>query len=205
MLENRQFASIVEWAQEETGLTRALLTCLYDSEREICYRAAQALGMVCKVEAARNMPMARRIIRHLFWTMNDESGSICWYAPEAIGEILVRIPELSAEHTMLLSSFIREEPFERGVHRALARIASEFPEHARDAADALAESLDDPDPLIRGYAIITLGHLGATIPLEKTEQMRRDQSSFELYNSETGQFERTSVAQAANRILRHEL
>ncbi len=45
-----------------------------------------------------------------------------------------------------------EELFERGVHCALSRMARFAPDTLADMWSKLMESLDDPDPVIRGHA-----------------------------------------------------
>jgi len=68
------------------------MSLLFDRDKVICFRASEALGKVAAMEADKDLEPVRDLLRRLFWMMNDESGNTCWYAPEAIGEILYNVP-----------------------------------------------------------------------------------------------------------------
>ncbi|GAF78176.1 unnamed protein product, partial [marine sediment metagenome] len=130
-----------------------------------------------------------------------ESGGICWYAPEAIGEILVNIPKLRDQFVTVLCSFIKEEPFERGVHRALSRMARFAPDTLADMPSNLIESLDDPDPVIRGHACEILGLLRAGMAEDKLESLKDDKTEYKCYDFGTRELVRISVGDAASEAL----
>ena len=58
---------------------------LYDANEFYRFRAAEALGYLCKVRTARNF------ILLLFWLLSDELGAYCISVPLGIAEIGERI------------------------------------------------------------------------------------------------------------------
>jgi hypothetical protein len=201
MLEAKDIDAIADWAREDKGVTRVLMSCLFDPSELICFRTAEALGVVCAVQAGRGLRKVRRLIRRLLWLMNDESGGICWYAPEAIGEILVNVPKLRDQFVAILCSFIKEEPFERGVHRALSRMARFAPDMLADIPSKLMESLDDPDPAIRGHASEILGLLRVEIARDKLESLKDDKTEYEFYDFGSRELMQVSVGDAVSEAL----
>lgn len=198
MLEAGDIDAITGWARDERSVTRVLTSSLFDPNELICLRAAEAIGAVC---AEKSLNKVRRLIRRLLLFMNDESGSICWYAPETIGEILVNVPKLREQFVKVLCSYIKEEPFERGVHRAMSRVARLAPELLSDMPPKLIESLDDPDPVIRGHAAEILGMLHDVIAEDKLKSLRDDNTKYEFYDFESREFMQVSVADTVSEAL----
>jgi hypothetical protein len=178
-------------------LLRALSSLLYDRDRIICFRAVHALGKVSGEVAKRDPSRIQNLLRRLLWTMNDESGSICWYAPEAIGEVLVSNPQFRREFSLILLSFIKEEPFEAGVHRALFRIAESDPTAFPAQAARFERSLDDTDASIRGHALLIYRVLNARPPNEKIRRALEDQCEFQFFNHATLKFEARKISEIA--------
>jgi hypothetical protein len=117
--------------------------------------------------------------------MNDESGGIAWHAPEALGELMFRIPSLAEEYGKLLLQFLRQSPFESGSHFALARIAARDPELVREGEKELRLSLDSEQPAVRAWARIALG-----------ERPAPDDGDFWLYDFDSGELRLTTVSEA---------
>ena len=201
LLAARDQQGLRRWVRENRNPLRTLTALLYDNDRLICRRAVEALGVAAGLEAERRLENARRLIRCLLWTMNDESGSICWYAPEAIGEVLVNVPSLIDEYGPLLLAFLQEEPFERGAHWAVARVASLRLDIYEDNVDRLVRSLDNPDPDIRGYTLIALKLIDAKSAAQKAELLKADTAKVSIYNFNTGTIKIVSVAALAEELL----
>lgn len=123
-------AGLLGWADSEGQriALRTLQSLLFDGEEAIRWRAAEGLGRVAARVAEEDLDRVRVVVRGLFWSMNDESGNLIRFAPQAIGEILARVPELQPEYEKNLAAFRDESPFEEGVRWALRRIGA-------DAAD----------------------------------------------------------------------
>ena len=72
-------------------------------------------------------------MRRLMWSLNDESGSIGWGAPEAMAEIMARNKKLADEYYKILISYseqgknyLEHEGLQRSVRRGIERITSKI-------------------------------------------------------------------------------
>jgi hypothetical protein len=127
LLTKGDLGAVVSLVGRSPGGMRELRMLLLEPEDLIRWRAIQAIGKVMAVKAGRDLEAVREEVRRLLWSMSDESGNFLPHAPEAIGEILANVPPLIDEFAAVLFSFIEEEPFERGVHWAIARISQIAP------------------------------------------------------------------------------
>ena len=195
----RDHEALKEWAAQDRAPLRTLTSLLFDPDELVVYRAAEAFGVVIpdySIEATR------RQLTNLFWMMNDESGALCWHAPEAIAEILVAKPELANEFGRVLLSFIVEEPFEASVCWAISRLstidsAEILQDNFRFVLPELTRWLDRSEPRLRGMAVLAFRALRRTSAVSKLEQMVEDDARFSYYLPETGELKETTVGQAA--------
>jgi len=172
---------------------RVLLSLTYDQDELISWRAIEASGKVAGLQAGAEIERVRDFIRRLLWLMNDESGGLGWRSPELIGEILVNVPALVDEYASLIFRFLREEPFERGTHFAVYRIASMNPEPFVNNVSELGNSLSDPDPTIRGYAACALHSIDPKSHRQAIEKLQHDQGQVTSYDFDTGLLQQTTV------------
>lgn len=123
---------------------RRLWRFLYHADEAVRRRAAGAFGRAVARWSGGRPERAREVLRRLFWAMNEESGSVCWGAPEAAGEILRHRPELCEDFVPLLVSLLPDPALRRGVLWALARLG---PECAGEGAarEAFRSCLEDPE------------------------------------------------------------
>ena len=170
---------------EDRSPFRILQPLLHHPDPVLRWRAIEAMGIVAACKAETDIEAVRDLIRRLFWTMNDESGNLIRTAPEAIGEILFRIPGLIPEYVPNLTGFLREEPFERGVHFALARLAAKNPGAVEPFAGEFIPSLSDPDPYIRAYASFILKKLSKSEMIP--EKLGLEGKKLEIYDFDSGQ------------------
>jgi hypothetical protein len=138
----------------------ALFPAFCSMEDSVRHRAAAAMGMVVSRMAESGMEPARTVMRRLMWSLNDESGGIGWGAPEAMGEILSRNPELAGEYTSILVSYIMAEGnylelpgLQRGAVWAIGRLARVRKEIMGDVLPRLVPYIRYGDPGLRGIAI----------------------------------------------------
>ena len=200
-LVKRAVDEIVEWAKSNRATSRILMSLLFDRDKVICFRASEALGKVAAMEADKDLEPVRDLLRRLFWMMNDESGNTCWYAPEAIGEILYNVPILCKEFCGLLKPFLAEEPFEKGTRIAVSRITCANREIFGDVRVKLLQSLDNCDSNIRGASLIALGALGGELPHDEIMRLVEDQSNLEIYDYASGEIYITTVGNIASKLL----
>jgi HEAT repeat protein len=201
LLERRDLAELASLATEEPRVVRIVSTLILEPEDVIRWRAIEALGLIVSRKSRDDFRSARETLRRLYWSMNDESGNVPWHAPEAIGEILANTPVLIEEFGPMLSAFLREEPFERGTHWALARILWVEAGHLDDARDRLVHSLEDPDPFIRAHAALGIGAGGVPEHRDMIRALSRDRALLSIYDPLPGRMRQVSVADIAGSLI----
>lgn len=194
-LSKRDLTGIRQWANAERSPLRTLMSLTFDSEELIRWRAVEAVGPVAADQARLDPDRVREFLRRLFWLMNDESGGISWLSPEMIGEVLRHVPLLIDEYAALLPSFLCEEPFERGTHLAVWRVAGVRPDVLKGSTPELAKSFTDADPAVRAYAATAI----MLIDPSQTDQIKlkliQDDTGFLRYDFESGQMKRFTVTE----------
>ncbi len=193
---------LLDWVREDGRVVGTLCALLFEVDDRLRWRTVQALGRVAAVLADTDLEPVRDLIRRFLWSMNDESGMLGWHAPEAIGEILVNVPALIDEYGAILGSFLQEEPFERGTHWAVARVAGLRPDVYTDRVDELTTSLRAADPCIRGYTVLTLAALGVGPGACDTASLLADDATVTLYDHETGELRETTVGYLVRSVSR---
>jgi len=192
LLLGRNKAALTRWADENRTPGRMLISLTYDADELLRYRAIEATGWLAAWQATLELERIRDGLRRLLWLMNDESGGLGWHAPELIGEILVNVPGLIDEYAHLLPSFFHEEPFERGAHHAVYRVATVNGKPFGDTIPLLKQSTIDRDPATRTYAALTLIHLGSANDID-FESLKNDSAALTRYDFDTGELQRTTV------------
>lgn len=198
-LKARNYDTFSNGEEEPKGILRPLSSLLFDNDPLIRWRAAEGLGYVSKIIIKNNPDAVRRQIRRLFWLMNDESGGLCWMAPEAIGEILIHCPELIEEYTINLFSFMDEEPFEAGIRWDVYRLinGSTLSEYIKEKAfvhkDKVIKSLNHPKPGIRGNGILAMNALQLKIDKKYLDSLLSDNELIDYYDIESGALESIAV------------
>ncbi|OGP57622.1 MAG: hypothetical protein A2V67_09375 [Deltaproteobacteria bacterium RBG_13_61_14] len=196
LLSARDLAGIETWAREDGRALRELSGLLFEEDELLRWRAIEALGRAAAIKAEADLEPVRNLLRRLFFSMNEDSGSIGWHAPEAIGEVLARVPALLDEYGVILAGFLHQPPFEQGTHWALARLAPLRPELFQEQVPALRASLGSPDPFLRGHAAAALRALepGAE---EAIRPLETDPAQLRVYDFASGTIQETSVAALA--------
>jgi hypothetical protein len=171
----------------------SLFSFLFSLDENLKWRTITTFGEVVARLTESDLESARIVMRRLMWNLNDESGGIGWGSPEAMGEIMVRSPELAREYSSILVSYIRpdgnfleHEALQTGVLWGLGRLAYARSGLISYAAAYLPPFLESQDPILRGHALWAAGGL----PLEKNlpfiKSMAQDSTRFKLFlNGET--------------------
>lgn len=199
MLVQRNIDAVKSLGRDSNSALRLLFAETYDLDELIQWRAIEALGIAAEVQAKSRLSKIRDFVRRLFWLMNDESGGLGWRAPEAIGEILARIPDLAAEQAVLLPHFFVEEPFERGTFFAVSRIAEQAPHLFFDHAELLSQALTHEDPGIRAFALRTLIAMDRIHP-HRASSLLEDDAPVQTYDFSTGVLTEISPASVARTV-----
>lgn len=200
LLEDRQFGLLAELIARKRGHLRYLNRLLYETGGLLRWRAVEGMGEVAQRLAAEDPEYVRNIIRNLLWTINDESGGIGWSAPECIGEIIYRCPDMFGEFASIVLSFIDEKMLRRGVLWAAGRIALARPGLIREEVPDLTRFLDDPDPAVRGYTLRLFEIIGKKPDFERYSHLLEDRSTVPVY--ENGFLKEVTVAGLAAGLFR---
>jgi hypothetical protein len=200
LLKRRDHAALLGWADSVRNPQRILISLTFETDELVRWRAIDAVGRIAAVQAGQDMEKVRDTIRRLLWLMNDESGGLGWHAPEMIAEILVNVPTLIPEFAGLLLSYLREEPFERGTHFAVYRVAQVDPGPFTEHVPDLTASLSDPDPAIRAYSALALKAIPGSSADRAAHELQTDQATFAFFDFNTGELRETTV----NAVLKHE-
>jgi len=74
-------APFLKLAKTKKGLLGQLTALSYDQEINVSKQAVRMTGLAAKIIAERDADYVRNYLLRLFWLVNDESGGICWKAP----------------------------------------------------------------------------------------------------------------------------
>jgi len=177
-------------------VARTLLGMAYDKEALECWRAIDAIG---RLVAVMEPEKARTFVQRVLWMMREESGNNAWTSAEILGEIVARNPGPNEDIALIVISFHDELIFRAGSLRALARIAGIRPDLAADFRKVPEQYLSDPDPAVRGYAVVALIALGAAENRVALETARSDGDGFMYY--ENGRLESVKIGELASKAL----
>jgi len=202
-LERRETDALREWARRAAApVVGSLVAALLELDDLLRWRAVEALALIAADQAASgDLDRARELIRRQFWSMMEESGNIAWHAPEAIGEIICRVPDLAPEFLSQLAGY-DEDPFSPGLAWALARLAPAQPRLVGEELERIQRWLAHPDPLVRGNAALALGRLGrAADAREALGALVDDAAPVIRYDFAGGELVQTSVGALARAAL----
>jgi HEAT repeat protein len=169
---------------------QALFSALCTTEGERKWRAVRALGHLVAGLAQKDLEGARNLIRRLLWSLNEESGSMGWGAPEAFGEILARSEALAEEYAPILISYIRRDGnyledavLQRGLMWGIGRLAEANPQLLRshEVKKCLSSYLKSSDAHVRGLAIRALGLLGGGEDISSLRTFLHDESQISIF------------------------
>lgn len=189
----------MEWADEEKTAFRTLQSLLWDSDLLIVWRTIEAIGEVARTRTGRHLEEVREAIRKLLWCMNDESGNLCWFAGEAIAEILTHMPAIRKEYLLVWLGFLDEEPFEAGVRWGMVRLARDGSlsddelQMLKDKRHALVISLDADKTAIRAMSVLALTAIGEEIPSVARKTLSEDTEKLNVYDTSTGELRLAEV------------
>lgn len=157
----------------------------------IRWRAITATGMLVTRLAISEMESARVIMRRLMWSLNDESGGIGWGAPEAMGEIMARHPNLAREYACILVSYLDEAgnylelpALQEGALWGVGRLAEVQADLLSALPPMLPPFLISPSAAHRGLAAWVAGNLCAYTLKPLLNALLADTMSLEFYNGQ---------------------
>lgn len=198
LLEEQKFDELAELMVRQRSSLRYL-------RRLLCYpgllrwRAIEGIGAVADRLADDDPEAVRVILRTLLWTINEESGGIGWGAPESMGEIIYRRPHMFEEFASVVLCNVEEQMLRPGVMWAAVRIAEKRPDLVRWAMPEYKSYLGDPDPVVRGYALLLCENLGELPEASDYDALLNDHSMVPVY--EKGELKGVAVSELAARLI----
>jgi hypothetical protein len=147
--------------------------------------------MIAAALAQSDPEAARTVVRRLMWSLNHESGSIGWGAPEALAEIMVIHEGLAEEFCHMLVAYMRPDgsylelpALQRGLMWGIGRLAGTRPCCLLrcGAPFYLQYYLDSEDPEVRGLAARAFGLMKVNTIKERIEALKDDHAEFHLYH-----------------------
>jgi hypothetical protein len=175
-----------------------LVSLTFDADPLIAWRAVDALGRAAGRVADSDPEFVRSHLRRLHWFMSDESGAICWFAPQAMAAIVRARPELFSDYADIVFSLIlttEEEDlahFRSGILWAIGTLAPIAPEKIDAVIPAVVACLDMEDSQVRGTAVWCLKQAGRADFLAGRDDLGCDERPVEFYSNQ--RIERTTVA-----------
>jgi HEAT repeat protein len=195
--------AVARLADHRTRVLGDLLPFTYDPDPRIAWRAVEATGVAGARMADRAPDAVREHLRRLYWLLSEESGGICWRAPEAMAEIVGRRPDLYGDYVPIILHLITEMAeedlghFRTGLLWAIGRLGEVAADEVADVLPALEAALDHPDAQVRGMAVWALAQVGRADLLDGHPDLLADEAPVDLY--ENGVFGPTSVGSLARR------
>ncbi len=167
--------ALLRLARRQTArVLRYLCGRLYSVNEAEKWQAVRALGVVVADGQIVSRQQATELLRRFLWALNDESGTVPYGIPEAMGEILAVRPELQGDFLPVLCSLATSEAMlqtgaiERGVLWALGRVGPAVARCAPEAVGALkTASRTHPDHGTREIAaqsLLMVGGASSLIP-----------------------------------------
>ena len=169
---------------------RSLLASLCEEAETRKWRAVSAMGLLVADLAQEDVEEARELMRRLMWSLNEESGSSGWGAPEAMAEIMVADEGLAEEYVHMLVSYMREDGnylenplLQRGLLWGIGRLAEARPALLRkhDAPAHLMPFLNSSDRVVQGLAARCAGILEVQEARSGLESLVDEETEILLY------------------------
>jgi hypothetical protein len=201
MLAARDLDAIAAWAVRSKRVIGALVSLTYHEDPLTAWRAVEAIGAAAGRVADDDADFVREQLRRLHWLLSEESGGICWMAPQAMAEIVRARPSLFPDYanivaTLIVTLALEDLPhFRAGILWAIGRIAPVAAAAVDPVIPEVVAGLDDPDPNIRGVAVWCLGQTRQRGILADRPDLLSDQSVVHLYAN--GRVTRTTVGALA--------
>jgi hypothetical protein len=166
------------------------------------------MGAATELIAQDDPDQVRDHLRRLYWLISEESGGICWRAPEAMAEIVARQPDVFHDYVPIVVSLIQEMAeedlahFRAGVLWAIGRLGPLADQELAAVLPAVTSCLDHADPQVRGLAAWCLGACGRGRVLADRDDLIADKATVTIYQD--GDLHQVNVGQLVRNALGEE-
>lgn len=193
---NEQYHELCELMNEKKSRLSVLLSLSYTADDNVRFKVIKAAGYAASALSEHELEFVRTVIGNLFWSLNDDSGSIGWSSPELLGEIISTRIDLFKEYIPHVISLltIKETYFRPGVLWAMGRIASREPSHIKPYLPYIKMYLADSRAETRAYAVWCLNQIGAPVPDEHLRRLLQDTAEVLLLDGQ-GNIRKKTIGQ----------
>ncbi|MFC1500362.1 DVU0298 family protein [Candidatus Zixiibacteriota bacterium] len=187
LLEMGDLGQVAEVALSRRRTLGQLVSLTFDSDPLIVYRAIEATGLCAERLAPTDPEALLELLRRLNWMITEESGGICWRAPEMMAEVVRRDPVQFGDFLDVVASFlITMEPedlehFRISALRALGLLGIISDERQTELIPLVITNLDSPDPQVRAMSVLALSEMGEHAVLEDRSGLLSDDGEVEWY------------------------
>ncbi len=187
----RALHELRKWPRQR--VLRALLASLCEGDDKRKGRVVSVMGLLTAELARDDMEAARELMRRLMWSLNEESGSSGWGAPQAMAEIMAVHEGLAEEYAHMLVSYMREDgnylenPFlQRDLLRGVGRLSGARPDlMKKHGADLhLLAFLESTDRVVQGLAAWCAGILEVDEARSGLESLVDEETEIVLYRGQ---------------------
>ena len=166
---------------------RQYLKALYSPDDRERFQAALDLGAFAEMQWREKPDAVRQLLRRLSWSLNEESGATGWGAPEAIGEIAARIPEMEKLYGGVFPGYLSHaEVFldnailDAGALWAIGRLGPGSQADVPALDDELPRFLQSESGSVRGAAVFAADRLGRSALRGSVSELRNDDAGLVL-------------------------
>ena len=204
LLEQGEIDRVAEMAVSKRRVLGSLVSLSFDSDPEIAWRAIEASGASARLIVREDPGVIREHLRRILWLVTEESGGICWHAPELMAEVLAQTPGKFTDFVPIAASFLvtlEEEDLEHfrpGALWAIGRLGELAREQHSELVPAVTAALENSDPQARGMAVWCLSQIERLDLVTDRPELLRDDGPVELYRGRT--LSRTTVGELATRV-----
>ena len=205
LLQEQRLEEIADLALGKRRVLGLLISLTYDRDPLIGWRAVEAMGAAAELIVQDDPECVRDHLRRLYWLISEESGGICWHAPEAMAEIVHRSAATFSDYVPIIVSLLQEMAeedllhFRAGVLWAIGRLGSIAEEQVDTVAPTIRNCLNHADPQVRGMAVWCLAQCGRQQHLAARGDLLADDAPVTLYHD--GRLGDTSVGQLMRRAI----
>jgi len=185
-------------AEEDSRVINELQRMLYTPDEHQRWKIIDLLGEVSKRVGEKRPDLISKLINNLLQSLASP-GASAWGALEAIGTIISTNPDLLGDFTRPLLSFVAQENLRGEVTWAIGKIATAAPNLAKLAFRGFTSFLDNPDPVLRGYAAWALGNIGFNDVFEKLKNLETDENKLSIWRD--GDLQEVTVGQLAREAI----
>ena len=193
--------ALLDLCEQDKRYWKELRSTLDEKDERLRHRAIEAVaGLMQRWWQSGHQEKVRDYLRRLIWSINDESGGIGWSAPEAIAEIIGRIPELLEPYgSIMIARAFEEPPLVKGGLWGVGRMGKLIGEAVELHRNAVLAAFDSDGSEVLGLAAWAMGEVNFAPALQRLGLLRGRKEAVRIYID--GDFVEQSLGQWAEQAI----